>query len=155
MPRRKGVPKRPRSAYVLFKKAYRIENIETFKTMPASEFAAIAKKKWDHANKHVREMYENLAKYDKLRHENEMNDVFEKPKTKKRLPNAYSLYIKENMHALMKEHGISLATACKELATKWKAMTDEEKHPYHKKYKKLTNTKYKNQDTSSLIKSFI
>ena len=137
MPRRKGVPKRPRSAYVLFKNAQRKDKAEEFKTMSASEFAAFTRKNWENAEKHVREIYENLSKYDKLRYDTDIQEVFKKPKKKKRLPNAYSLYVKDNVKTFMKEHEITLADACKQLATIWLNMPDSEKLPYFRRHKKL------------------
>lgn len=139
MPRRKSVPKKPRTAYVLFKKDQLRKNVDGCKSLTPTEFAAFAKRKWAAADKHDREMFQNFAKYDKLRHDTEMDDVCcERPKKKiKKFPNAFSLYVQKHSKRLIKDHGMKLCDACKQLAKKWSSMTDEEKKPFYQKLQRM------------------
>jgi hypothetical protein len=128
-------------------------NIFIKKRMPELKNFSDAAAEWKTMTKEQKQPFNDEAKQRKTKtddeHEEETSDTDKKKKSekKKRTPSGYNLFMREQ-NAIYKEKG-EKGNHMKDIATTWKALSDEKKKTYNNKAKTQTTDSEKKSKTES------
>lgn len=141
-----NAPKRPNTSYIIYSMEQRNKIKQQYPELSTTDILKKLGESWNSLTAQDKKQYENLAKKDKERYENEMksyvpSESFEQKTTRKKKADgpkhpltAYMFFCLEKRDSVKKEFpDLKDKDITRELANKWKSLSDEQKSPYSAK----------------------
>ena len=157
----KGDPKKPKgkmSAYSFFVQTCREEHKKKNPEVPVNfaEFSKKCSERWKTTSGKEKSKFDEMAKADKVRYDQEMKDYGsakggrkKDPNAPKRPPSGFFLFCSEFRPKIKSANpGISIGDVAKKLGEMWNNLSDSEKQPYINKAAKLKEKYEKVRDQS-------